>query len=73
MQPEDTLMPTKPIPIDLTRLLAPYQGEWVALSHDEKRILGHGKTIEDALATAKDIEGCPLLMKVSDDLGCVLV
>ncbi len=66
-------MPTKPIPIDLTRLLAPYRGEWVALSHDEKRILGHGKTIEEALSTAKEIEGRPLLMKVSDDLGFVLV
>ena len=67
-------MPTKPIPIDLTRLLAPYKGEWVALSHDEKRILGHGKTIEEALPTAKDdIEGRPLLMRVSDYLGFVLV
>ena len=66
-------MPTKPIPIDLTKLLTPYKGEWVALSHDEKRILGHGKTIEEALSSAKGTEERPLLMKVSDDLGFVLV
>ena len=66
-------MPTKPIPIDLTKLLTPYKGEWVALSHDEKRLLGHGKTIEEALSTAKGTEERPLLMKVSDDLGFVLV
>ena len=66
-------MPTKPIPIDLTKLLTPYKGEWVALSHDEKRILGHGKTIEEALSTAKGTEERPLLIKVSDDLGFVLV
>ena len=67
-------MPTKPIPIDLTRLLAPYKGEWVALSHDEKSVLGHGKTIEVALSEAEcAAQGRPLLMKVSDDLGFVLV
>ncbi len=63
-------MPTKPIPIDLTKLLAPYKGEWVALSHDEKRVLGHGKTIEEALSMARKAEeGRPLLIKVPDDEG----
>ena len=66
-------MQTRPIPIDLTKLLGPYRGEWVALSHDEKQILGHGKTIEDALVTLKDTEERPLLIKVSDGLGFVLV
>ena len=45
-------MPAKPIPIDLAKLLAPYKGEWVAWSPDEQRVLGHGKTIDEALAGA---------------------
>lgn len=59
-------MATKPFPIDLTHLLAPYKGEWVALSQDETRILGHGKTIEEALSLAKSKKDGdrPLLMKV---------
>ena len=69
-------MPTKPFPIDLTRLLAPYKGEWVALSSDETRMLGHGKTIEEALTLARGKEeGRPLLIKVPDDegAGCALI
>ena len=67
-------MPTKPFPIDLTRLLAPYKGEWVALSPDETRMLGHGKTIEEALTLAKGKEeGRPLLIKVPDDEGAGFV
>ena len=67
-------MPTQPIPLDLTKLLAPYKGEWVALSHDETRMLGHGKTIEDALAMAKKSEeGRPLLIRVPDDEGAGFV
>ena len=64
-------MATKPFPIDLTHLLAPHKGEWVALSHDETRILGHGKTIEEALVQAKSKkeDERPLLIKVSDDEG----
>ena len=67
-------MPTRPFPVDLTRLLAPYKGEWVALSPDETRILGHGKTIEEALALAKGKEeGRPLLIKVPVDEGAGFV
>lgn len=67
-------MPTKPFPIDLTHLLAPYKGEWVTLSQDETRILGHGKTIEEALAMAKGKEEeRPLLIKVPDDEGAGFV
>jgi hypothetical protein len=67
-------MPTRPFPIDLTRLLAPYKGEWVALSSDETRILGHGKTIEETLALAKGKEEArPLLIKVPDDEGAGFV
>ena len=67
-------MATKPFPIDLTRLLAPYKGEWVALSSDETRILGYGKTIEETLTMAKGKEETrPLLIKVPDDEGAGFV
>lgn len=67
-------MPTKPIPVDLTKLLAPYKGEWVTLSQDETRLLGHGQTIEDALAMAKQkTEERPLLIKVPDEQGAGFV
>ena len=63
----------RPMPIDLTKLLKPYIGEWVALSHDETRVLGHGKTIDEALAHVKKEEGRPLLMKVPESPGFVLI
>ena len=66
---------TKPLPIDLTKLLKPYKGQWVALSQDEKRILGHGKSLDEALAAARKVEeGRPLLVKVPDEsVGFVLI
>jgi hypothetical protein len=64
---------TQPVPHDLTQLLSPYPGEWVALSHDEQRVLGHGQTITEALAPVKKEEGRPLLMKVPDKHGFVLI
>ena len=66
---------TQPLPIDLAKLLKPYKGEWVALSQDEKRILGHGKSLDEALAAARKVEeGRPLLMKVPDEsVGFVLI
>ncbi len=59
---------TKPISINLTRLLRPYKGQWVALAQDEKRVLGHGKSLDEALAAARKVEeGRPLLVKVPDE------
>ena len=66
---------TRPLPSDLTELLKPYKGQWVALSQDEKRILGHGKSLDEALAAARKVEeGRPLLIKVPDEnVGFVLI
>ncbi len=65
---------TQPLPIDLTKLLKPYKGQWVALSQDEKRILGHGKSLDEALAAVRKEEGRPLLVKVPDEsVGFVLI
>ena len=67
-------MSTQPIPINLVKLLKPHKGEWVALSHNEKKVLGHGKSIDAALAGAKKVgEARPLLMKVPDKHGFVLI
>lgn len=65
---------TRPLPIDLTKLLAPYAGEWVALSHDEKEVLGHGKTIDEALKGARERgEERPILIKSPDQYSALLL
>ena len=65
---------TRPLPIDLTKLLAPYKGEWVALSHDEKAVLGHGRTIDEALQGAKERgEEHPILIKSPDQYTALLL
>ena len=65
---------TQPIPIDLTKLLTPYRGEWVALSADETRVLAHGMNMDEVLAQAQHVEhGRPLLLKVPDKVGFVLI
>lgn len=66
---------TRPLPSDLTELLKPYKGQWVALSQDEKRILGYGKSLDETLAAARKAEeGRPLLIKVPDEsVGFVLI
>lgn len=54
-------------PKDLTKILRPYRGEWVALSDDEKRVVGHGPTPEIALKQAhKKGERDPILMRAPD-------
>ncbi len=66
-------MATQQVPINLVKLLRPYKGEWVALTHDEKKVLGHGKSIDAALAGAKRAgEARPFLMKVPDQHSFVL-
>lgn len=50
-------------PKDLTKLLRPYGGEWVALSSDGRRVAGHGPTPETALKQAHKKRGKdPILM-----------
>lgn len=68
--------PTTPFPLDLRRLLEPFKGEWVALSPDEKRVLGHGKSLDEALETAKQAspDERPVLFKVpSEGTGFVII
>ena len=58
---------TVPAPIDLAALLAPYTGQWVALSRDETSVLGSGPDLEDAIKQAKAKgEQRPILIKAPD-------
>ena len=41
-------------PIDLTKLIEPYAGQWVALTPDEKKVLGASENLDEALKQAKD-------------------
>ncbi len=63
-----------PQTIDLTTLLAPYPGEWVALSQDETRVVGHGATIEAALkqAVQNGVEH-PVILKAPDQYTSFLL
>ena len=46
-------MPVKLKPIDLSKILRPYESQWVALSPDHKRVLGAGNTFEQAKRKAE--------------------
>lgn len=41
------------MPINWTNLQKKYKGLWVALAEDEITVLGHGKTLREALGKAK--------------------
>ena len=43
----------KSTPIDLTELIEPYPGQWVALTPDEKRVVGASPDLDKALKQAK--------------------
>lgn len=38
---------------DLRRLLKPHESKWVALSYDQRRVLGAGKTLQEAKRKAQ--------------------
>jgi hypothetical protein len=40
-------------PIDLSEKLRPFEGKWVALSLDHKKILGVGETLKEAKENAE--------------------
>ena len=40
-------------PIDLSPILKDYEGQWVALSDDHKRVLGSGDTAKGAAEDAR--------------------
>ena len=59
--------------IDLSTILAPYRGKWVALSKDEKTVLGSGDSIDEALAEARSKgENQPIITKSPDSFTAYL-
>jgi hypothetical protein len=61
-------------PIHLTNLLSPYKGKWVALSHDETRVVGAGVTLDEALEAAKKKgEEKPVIIKSPDEHSALLL
>ena len=51
-------------PIDLSKILLPYENKWVALSEDSKKVLGSGKTLEEARKKAEKTKKRFLFIKV---------
>lgn len=51
-------------PIDLTRILLHYENKWVALSQDQKEVLGAGKTLKEAEQKAEKTKKKYLFLKV---------
>ena len=39
--------------IDLTAILSPFEGKWVALSKDEKKVVGSGRTLKEVVEIVK--------------------
>lgn len=51
-------------PIDLSKKLLPFENKWVALSEDNGRILGAGKTLNEAKKQAEKKGKRYLFLKV---------
>lgn len=51
-------------PIDLSKKLLPYENKWVALSEDQKEILGSGKTLKEAEKQAEKKSKRYIFLKV---------
>lgn len=51
-------------PIDLTKLLLPFENKWVALSEDQKEVLGAGETLKEAQKKAEKTKKRHLFLKV---------
>lgn len=51
-------------PIDLTKLLLPFENKWVALSEDQRQVLGSGKTLNEAEKQAERTKKRYLFLKV---------
>lgn len=51
-------------PIDLSKILLPYENKWVALSEDNKKVLGAGKTLKEAEKQAEKKSKKYIFLKV---------
>ncbi len=62
--------------IDFTKLLKGYKDGWVAISHDFKRVVFHGKSLKETMAKAKKskekVYYFPARESYSDFVGFIL-
>ena len=55
---------------DLSKILKKYSNEWVALSHNEEKVISHGKFLPDVIKEAKNKgELKPIVTRVPKDYG----
>lgn len=58
----------KKLVIDLSDLLKPYKGKWVAISNDKKHVICVADTIDEVVEESKNIKnGEPVILKVPDE------
>lgn len=56
--------------MDWTKIYKKYKGLWVALADDEVTVLGHGKTLKEAVSGAeKKKNKNPIVMRVPEKMG----
>ena len=59
---------------DLSKILKKYSNEWLALSSDQKRVLGRGSHPRDAYQKAKAKgEDRPILLRAPKDFGTYIL
>lgn len=60
--------------VDLSETLRHYSNEWLALSHDQKKVLGRGKTPKLAFNQAKtNGEKSPILLRAPKNFGTYIL
>lgn len=54
--------------VDLSELLGPYEGKWVAISADKSSVLCYADPIEELLRKCKEYEALkPIILRVPDE------
>jgi hypothetical protein len=54
--------------IDLSEILKPYIGKWVAISEDKKMVICAADTIEEVIQGSKSFkDGEPVILRVPDE------
>ena len=60
--------------VDLSKVLKDYSNEWLALSYDQKKVLGKGKNPREAYEQAKvKGEKKPILVRAPKDFGTYIL
>ena len=68
------MSPTKESKHSLSVLIKSYPGEWVALTQDESRVVGHSRNLKTAVKQAHENgEGFPYIVKSSNEWTAVTI